>query len=345
MFRGIIFPVRLLYKESYTMDERIIKYCQGNLSKEEQDQLLKEAYKDPALKSRIIDYQHLHSLLELTPERMDKEQGRINYACFRKQVNAQKRKVMLISFSRYAAIIVIAFVSAWMLASYYFSGNLAEQKELIAFQQELLVPAGQRAELTLPDGTKVWLNAGSKLSYPSFFTKERRVYLSGEGFFDVAKNEKVPFIVSTRTIDVKALGTQFNVFSYPKSDYTSVYLQEGKVKAYFPSSETEGVVLSPDQYLIQKGKQLKLSTMDPDELLWREGIYTFKRQKLGSIIEKLELYYDVKILVKDPEILDYEYVGKFRQRDGVMEILHLIQRIHNFKIKKNDELNQIVLSK
>ena len=132
------------------MDERIIKYCQGNLSKEEQDQLLKEAYKDPVLKSRIIDYQHLHSLLELTPERMDKEQGRINYACFRKLVNVQKRKVMLISFSRYAAIIVIAFVSAWMLASYYFSGNLAEQKELIAFQQELLVPAGQRAELTLP---------------------------------------------------------------------------------------------------------------------------------------------------------------------------------------------------
>ena len=85
--------------------------------------------------------------------------------------------------------------------------------------------------------------------------------------------------------------------------------------------------------------------MDPDELLWREGIYTFKRQKLGRIIEKLELYYDVKIVVKDPEILDYEYVGKFRQRDGVMEILHLIQRIHNFKIKKNDELNQIILSK
>ena len=169
--------------------------------------------------------------------------------------------------------------------------------------------------------------------------------MSGEGFFNVSKNEKVPFIVSTRTIDVKALGTQFNVFSYPESNYTGVYLQEGSVKAYFPSSEAEGVILSPEQYLVQKGKQLVLSTMDPDELLWREGIYTFKRQKLGRIIEKLELYYDVKIVVKDPEILDYEYVGKFRQRDGVMEILHLIQRIHNFKIKKNDELNQIILSK
>lgn len=327
------------------MDERIIKYCQGLLSKQEQDLLLKEAYDNPELKAQIIDYQHLHSLLELVPEKADVRQGYKEYGNFKRLVNSQKRKVWLVSLSRYAAVIVIAFVSAWMLASYYLSGKISDEQELIAFQQELLVPAGQRAELTLPDGTRVWLNAGSKLSYPSFFKKERKVFLSGEGFFNVAKNEKVPFIVSTRTIDVKALGTQFNVFSYPTSDYTSVYLQEGKVKAYFPSSETEGVVLSPEQYLIQEGKQFKLSTMDPDDLLWREGIYTFKRQKLGSIIEKLELYYDVKIIVKDPEILNYEYVGKFRQRDGVMEILSLIQRIHKFKIKKNDDLNQIVLSK
>lgn len=327
------------------MDERIIKYCQGVLPKQEQDQLLKEAYNKPELKSQIIGYQHLHSLLELVPEKIDAQQGSESYGGFRRLVNSRKRRVWLISFSRYAAILVIAFVSAWMLASYYFAGNLSRQQELIAFQQELVVPPGQRAELTLPDGTKVWLNAGSKLSYPSFFGKERKVFLSGEGFFNVSKNEKVPFIVSTRTIDVKALGTQFNVLCYPESNYTGVYLQEGSVKAYFPSSEAEGVILSPEQYLVQKGKQLVLSTMDPDELLWREGIYTFKRQKLGRIIEKLELYYDVKIVVKDPEILDYEYVGKFRQRDGVMEILHLIQRIHNFKIKKNDELNQIVLNK
>ena len=327
------------------MDERIIKYCQGVLPKQEQDQLLKEAYNDHKLKSQIIDYQHLHSLLELVPEKIDVQQGSERYGNFKRLVNSRKRKVWLISFSRYAAIIVIVFVSAWMLASYCFSGDITNRQELIAFQQELVVPAGQRAELTLPDGTKVWLNAGSKLSYPSFFEKERKVFLSGEGFFDVSKNKNVPFIVSTRTMDVKALGTQFNVFCYPESNYTGVYLQEGSVKAYFPSSEAEGVILSPEQYLVQKGKQLVLSTMDPDELLWREGIYTFKRQKLGRIIEKLELYYDVKIVVKDPEILDYEYVGKFRQRDGVMEILHLIQRIHNFKIKKNDELNQIILSK
>ncbi|WP_455641323.1 FecR family protein [Parabacteroides sp.] len=327
------------------MDERVIRYCQGDLSKKEQDLFLKEAYDDPSLKSKIIDYQHLHSLLELSPDRVNIQEGKKSYVSFMKFVGSQKRKLLLISISRYAAVLFVAFVSAWMLASYYFTGNLSEQQELIAFQQELVVPAGQRAEIMLPDGTKVWLNAGSQLSYPSFFTKERKVFLSGEGFFDVAKNEKAPFIVSTRTIDVKALGTQFNVFSYPESDYTSVYLQRGSVKAYFPASETDGVILSPEQYLVQRGKEMQLSTMDPDELLWREGIYTFKKQKLGSIIKKLELYYDVKIIVKDQEILNYEYVGKFRQRDGVLDILRLIQRIHKFNIKKDDELNQIVLSK
>lgn len=124
------------------MDERIIKYCQGVLPKQEQDQLLKEAYNDPELKSQIIDYQHLHSMLELVPEKADSLQGREKYRYFRRLVDSQKRKVWLISFGRYAAILVIAFVSAWMLASYYFSGNSMEQQELIAFQQELVVPAG-----------------------------------------------------------------------------------------------------------------------------------------------------------------------------------------------------------
>lgn len=327
------------------MDEKIIKYCQGNLSMREEQQLLKEACQDPRLKFRIIDYQHLHSMLELMPEKADLQEGQQKYVCFKKILSSRKRRVLLLSFTRYAALLVIAFGSAWMLATHYFSETLAGQRDLIAFQQELIVPTGQRAELLLPDGTKVWLNAGSRLSYPSFFEKERKVFLSGEGFFDVAKNEKIPFIVSTHTLDIQAIGTRFNVFSYPESDYTGVYLQQGKVKAYFPSGETEGVTLLPDQYLIQKGNRLELSAMDPDELLWREGIYTFKKQKLGSIIKKLELYYDVEIIVKNPEISEYEYVGKFRQKDGVMEILRLIQRIHTFDIRRNELENRIVLSK
>lgn len=322
------------------MDEKIIKYCQGSLPKEEQKLLLKEAYNNPDLKSQIIDYQQLHSLLGLASLQADQKKGREAYNLFQKRISSQKRKLQIGLFIRYAAILIVTFITGWSISYFQFS-----KRQLLVSQQELIVPAGQRAELILPDGTKVWLNAGSKLTYPSFFEKERKVELTGEGFFQVAKNEEIPFIVSTKNINIKALGTQFNVYSYPKNDYTSVFLKEGKVKAYFPSSEKEGIILSPNQYLIQKGDKFTFSTMDQDELLWRDGIYSFKRQTFGEIIEKLELYYDVDIVVKDPEILNFEYVGKFRQKDGVMEILTLIQKIHRFKIKKDNDLNQIILSK
>lgn len=334
--------VRLLYKHGIRMDEKIIKYYKGDLTQTEEADLLREAFSDPELKSRMIGYQHLHSFIALSPEAIDRESGRSKYHSFAKRLVFLNRRKQLFSLMRYAAVAVVFVLSTWAITYEYFTGTTTDW---VAAQQELYVPAGQRARLTLPDGSKVWLNAGSHLSYPSVFGKERKVYLSGEGFFEVAKNEKVPFIVSTNTLDVKALGTQFNVFSYPEAGYSSVYLLEGSVKAYYPTSELSGVILEPNQYLVQREGQLSLETTEPDYLLWREGIYTFNQQKLGDIIEKLKLYYDVNIVVKDNEILNYEYTGKFRQRDGVLEILRVIQVIHAFKISKDEKLNQIVLTK
>ena len=129
------------------------------------------------------------------------------------------RRKYLIRSLGYAAAAAILIVSVWITAVSY----VDKPDDYVAAQQEFFVPAGQRARIKLPDGTFVWLNAGSVLTYPSIFGEERKVYLKGEGFFDVAKNEKSPFIVSTGTLDIRALGTQFNVFisiaaaaAYPK---------------------------------------------------------------------------------------------------------------------------------
>lgn len=325
------------------MDELIIKYCQGELDKEEEKALLEEAYRNPSLKSRIIEYQQLHSLLGLRSDSTDIELGKNKYRQFKQFSDQRKRRSLIQRWGQYAAILTIAVLSSWALAFFYYSSTI--QSNIIAMDQEFYVPPGQRAELTLPDGSKVWLNAGSKLTYPSVFTNERKVKLSGEGFFSVAKNDQIPFIVSTATIDIQALGTEFNVYSYPENKSTEVYLQQGAVKTYFPKNEAHGIILSPGQCIVQKGKKLELKQTDTDELLWKEGLYSFKKQKLADIIKKLELYYDVKIKVLDPEILNYEYVGKFRQRDGILTILQVIQKIHKFKIEKNEELNQFTLSK
>lgn len=324
------------------MEEKIINYFLGNLSRSERIELLKEALSDPGLKAQMIDYQHLQSLIDLRPDTMDVVVGKQKYVQFIKRVVSQKRNKIVLSFMRYAAIGVVLIIATWMAATYHYVDKSVSQ---ITAQQELYVPAGQRARLTLPDGSKVWLNAGSRLLYPSVFKKERKVTLFGEGFFEVAKNEKIPFIVSTHSMDVKALGTQFNVFSYPSAGYASVYLLEGSVKVYKPDTESGGVVLTPSQYLVEKTGRFTLETMDQDNLLWRDGIYTFKKQRLADIIKKLELYYDVNIIIEDPIIQNYEYTGKFRQRDGVLEILRVIQRIHKFNIIQDEQLNNIVLKR
>lgn len=321
------------------MDNKIIQYYQGELTQAERLELLKEAFTNPILKQKLIEYQHLQSLFELSPQTIDAKQGASLYIQFIKSIQRQKHIHMLILFMRYAAVASLLIISTWMIST-----SRQVTPSLIA-QQELYVPAGQRARLTLPDGSKVWLNAGSTLSYPSVFESERRVFLSGEGCFEVAKNANAPFIVSTSSIDIKALGTTFDVFSYPKADYMSVYLKEGSVKAYYANAESKGVVLSPNQRLIQQKGQFRVESVPSDQLLWRDGIYTFNKQKLGDILRLLELYYDVTILVKEPTILEYEYTGKFRQRDGVMEILRVIQRIHKFKISKDEGTNQILLFK
>ncbi|MDR2919230.1 MAG: FecR domain-containing protein [Tannerella sp.] len=241
----------------------------------------------------------------------------------------------------YAALIAIAFMIGRMFTSIPVSSSDMAKSSL----QELYVPAGQRARITLPDGSTAWLNAGSSLHYPSVFENERKVSLVGEGFFDVAKDADKPFIVATGDIEIKALGTQFNVSNYPKAGMLSATLTNGSIIVYQTGKESSGQILEPNQQLIVENGMFRLEkSIDLDDLLWKEGLYSFKKERMRNIIKKLELYFDVEITVSNPRILEYEYTGKFRQRDGVMEILRIIQKIHHFKIDSNESLNKITLS-
>ncbi|MDR2914622.1 MAG: FecR domain-containing protein [Tannerella sp.] len=320
------------------MDERIIRYFDGELTENERILLLKELKTNPELKGDMLHYQNMKAFFSLSPENINTESGVERYQSLMKI--QQKRKVVTIvkTTMSYAAIFCLIVITTWMIAK---SGDIQDQASQTASMQELFVPAGQRAKLTLPDGSVVWLNAGSTLSYPSFFGEERKVKLTGEAYFDVAANPDKPFIVSTELMDIKALGTEFNVYSYSKAEYTSTSLINGSVKVYQPAKEKEGITLAPNQQLFFENGQFRVETVDNDDLLWRDGIYSFKKERLNVIVKKLELYYDVDIVVKNPQILQYEYSGKFRQRDGIMEILQIIQKIHKFKIEKDEDLNQI----
>ncbi len=318
------------------MDTRIIKYYQGDLSEKEAEQLLREAYENPQLKEDLMSVQNISALAQLHPSFTDRAAGKAHLHAMKASRRNRRLRMATVSVMKYAATLLIGVVLASVLT------HLGADKQQVAAMQELTVPQGQRAHITLPDGSSVWVNAGSVLRYPSAFDTERRVELSGEALFNVAKDKERPFIVTAKNTCIRALGTKFNVFGY-REEPLSVSLMEGAVKVYEAENESKGVVLQPNEQLTVTANRFLVNEMDKDATAWQHGLFVFKSASMDDILRRLQLYYGVKIVVKSASILDFNYSGKFRQQDGVMDILRLVSKVHPFKTVWNEEKNEITL--
>lgn len=211
--------------------------------------------------------------------------------------------------------------------------------------QTVTVPAGQRANLILADGTTVWLNSNSTLKYPAngFHSKNRKVALEGEGYFEVAHDEKHPFIVETQKYDIRVLGTTFNVSAYPNSDMFETSLIEGKVTVYQPDTQNEIVLKPYEKVEARDGKLYKEAFTSDNDFLWRMGIYSFKNEPLETVFKKLEQYYEVKIINNNQEIASRPCTGKFRQKEGIEHVMKVLQKYVKFNYMQDDEKNQIII--
>lgn len=210
--------------------------------------------------------------------------------------------------------------------------------------QTLYVPNGQRAELTLPDGTEVWLNSCTRLVYPQVFAEAREVKLDGEAYFKVTRNEKQAFVVKTEDIDIKVLGTEFNVKAYSAIDEQQVDLLKGSVELSGGVMGQRSLRMNPQESVrIAEGKIKRSRIDDYDYFRWKEGLICFKNESVGSIIKKLEIYYDVRIVVDREDLLKDTYSGKFRTRDGIEQVLKVLQLEHDFVYVKDDDLNLITI--
>lgn len=318
------------------MNAQIIKYFQNKLSVEERVDLLRKIEDDETLKEEFIAYRNTCGLLTLSAMQNDINEGKQSYWLF---VNQQKRKIRrrrLLNILSYAASIAVLIIATYIITSQF------GQSELPSSTNKLYVPAGQRAHIILSDGTNVWVNANSTITYPSYFKKgERRVELIGEAFFDVTKSIDNPFVVSTDKIEVKVLGTTFDICSYMGEKEASVSLVQGSVEVSFGDKKQ---MLQSGELLSYTEGSISISKLyNDDDFLWRKGIYTFNQVPLSQIIERLELYYDIKIIIKNKSLSEVLFTGKFRQRDGIIEILKIIQKVHPFKIDKDEHNNVITI--
>ncbi len=211
----------------------------------------------------------------------------------------------------------------------------------------LVIPYGNHSNITLADGTKVWLNAGSRLIYPTnFVNKTREVFLVGEAFFEVTKNEKKPFLVKTPDAAVKVLGTQFNITAYTEDQIVQTVLKEGSVEVGLANSGLfeRKVEIKPGQMAVlnKTDKNTKVYDVEVEYYTsWKQGYLSFYDIDLNRVVKKLERYFDINIRYEDPLDGTLKISGKLdinKSQDIVFEYMNSLTGLNFIKINENNYL-------
>lgn len=212
-----------------------------------------------------------------------------------------------------------------------------------AFNQ-LIVPKGKRSSILFSDGTKLWINSGSRAIYPVIFdNKKREIFIEGEAFLEVSHDETRPFIVRTASLNLKVLGTSFNISSYPEDKVASIVLVKGSVEAMV--NKQEKVLLKPNQMIAynRETNEASLHKVDVFEYItWKEGWLLCNSEKLEDIIKKVSRYYDRDILFSDEKAKTFQISGKLDLKDNIDQVLHIISS--TAPVKTEIQGNVIVIS-
>ena len=250
------------------------------------------------------------------------------------------KRIQIRNLIKIAAAVILTFLVTQIYHQY------TAHDEMIPALCSVYAPAGQRTQVTLPDGTTVWLNACSTLRYPSSFAPSglRRVTLNGEAYFEVTHQAKNPFIVETDKCDIEVLGTHFNVEAYPHTTKFETCLMEGSVKVTSKGKQPDSVILKPHEKVSLEKGRLKVSTVtDYNAYLWKEGIISIRNQPFSDIMQTFEKYFATRILVKNQNVLKYSYTGKFRQTDGIDYALRILQNDLHFTFHYDMEQQTITI--
>ncbi|MDR2913783.1 MAG: FecR family protein [Tannerella sp.] len=321
------------------MDKELLqRYIEGNVSREETEAVVDWLDEDKANVRELIALHKLYDISLFNKPVLESE------TIFIKNKLVKKYRKIVYELLKIAAIFLI-FAAVSQLFLHKPEKNMNHE---IAYQT-LFIPPGQRAELMLPDSTKVWLNAKTRLVYPvSFGEGDRMVILDGEAYFDVRPNENKPFIVKTEMMDINVLGTEFNIMAYSGLNTTRVALLKGSVDIKALKNDSSGGTINHimkinEQATLHNGKLTVSQITDFDYFKWKEGLLCFNNEPVGSMIAKLQLYFDIKINVEKKDLLKYKYTGKFRTKDGVEQVLKVLQLEHKFTYTKDNELNVITI--
>ncbi|MDR2773810.1 MAG: FecR domain-containing protein [Tannerella sp.] len=302
--------------------EQLEKYLAGDASQQEKESVQRWLETDE--KNRK-EFSTLRMLYDVTLAHLPDEAAPV-------------RRQPFAGWLKIAAAILITF-----MCSYYFLRPAPAEDN--AIMQTLHVPAGQRAELTLTDGTKVWLNSGTTFSFPDRFSETaREVTMDGEAYFEVTEDSAKPFSVHTRSYDIRVLGTVFNVMAYSNEQRQfETSLIRGEVEI-IPSGDGRPIKLMPGKRIYESNGRTTVDVIpDYSHFLWRKGIISFENERIENILKQFQLYYDIEIRNENTAINDMRYTGKFRIRDGIEHVLNVLKIPTGLRYYKDDETNFILI--
>lgn len=244
--------------------------------------------------------------------------------------HSKLRNRIIISLSKYAAIILITLGISWYFYNIY-------TRESLTSYCNVQVAYGSRTKVILPDGSSVTLNSGSFIRYPNIFTGgSRKVYLDGEAYFEVKKDSKNPFIVSAGDLNIKVYGTIFNVKSYKNEPTIETTLLQGSVGLYKISEKEDHnqIILSPNEQVIYNKKYQKYQKYNVDgELIsiWTNGKYYFENETFAEIATKLERNFNLKVAIVDEDLKKVKFSGLFDKSRSINQVLDAMKHYCRFK--------------
>jgi len=310
------------------------KFLYGTVSKEEFLEMRHELNKSdlPELKNLLVEAWNEDMNSEVMAEK-DKEdiRSKLNF-----YVEYDKKRLFRKRLAQIAAV-VIPFVFVLSAVLYIFQPAPKVEKDFV-----VTVKQGNRAQVTLPDQSKVWMNSNSKLIYRNGKNNTRELKLIGEAFFKVVKDKNRPFIVSANNLQVEVLGTSFNVNARQGSDIIETSLVEGSIKL-MGSELSQDYLLKPNEKAIYSNalKSLKIEATDNEvETAWKDNKLQFRSERFSEVIKRLEEWYGVKIISKCPGIENDLMSGAFKNEslETVLETIAI-----QYKIQYNNQGDTVVV--
>ena len=306
------------------IDNLILKYLEREISNEEKIELYRWVELSESNKLHFKEMQELWLSTEAIWAPEDDTQEALQQ--FRAKIKNYKRshfspRKYFYYISQFAAIAIIIF------GIYYFFIKEGAPRHFSCIEMS----AGNKGCVTLPDSSIVWLNSGSKLTYPeSFSSEERKVHLTGQAYFEVSRQENRPFIVETDDMNIEVLGTRFAVKNYAQDDLIETALVKGSVKVYFPGASIQPITLTPAEQVIYSRATGKATVYKQDDSslyhIWAQNKLLLQNCALTDVIKKLGAWYN-ETIVCDNFSPDSIYVTLTVRNEPLTEILHTLKTI------------------